>query len=138
MDKLPDYVIEQNTQPSTIQNSGCISIKQRIQMMQQAGRKIAEHRINSELINIEGEDIEKSIFGLKRYTDKLDICELIKKHKDKIEGIMSTYSLRKAEEAAQKAKDDKLSKSEARKAYEADLERMRDAFLKSEESQKPA
>lgn len=97
---------EENNGMSAVQNSGYIDNKTKIEMMMQAGKRLIQHRINSQLIDVSTENIERSIFGLQRYYDKLDICELLKSQKDKIDGIMSTYSLRKQAEAAEKAKED--------------------------------
>jgi len=134
MKEKSKIIYSKNESQSMIQNSGYISNKERFEMFTQAGKRLQHHRINSELIDLNGEQIERSIFGLKRYVDKLDVCELIKRNKDKVNGIMSTYSLRKAEEAAEKAKADEAEKASLKASREAMLNQMVDDHIKSQKT----
>jgi hypothetical protein len=123
MKLTPKIIYQKNDGMSCIQNTGYIPLKQRIETMVQAGKKLTAHRINSQLIDVDDENIESALFGLGRYHDKLDLCETIKRNRDRISGIMSTYSIRKAEEAAEQAKADteakKVSKTDSNVSQES-------------------
>lgn len=80
---MPKHALEMNSHEQIVATAGFIPLKDRIKMMQEAGKRLVEYRAMAYPGTIGDEEVDTSIFG-KRYYDKIDLAELEKKHHEKL------------------------------------------------------